>query len=165
MLQAAGDLLRAQSLQQQLGRQFCGPYSSRAWSGVGCRFSSKAVPTVIGHVLIVHREPLSTLTIEVQAELSLVTVCPIALASSLGVRCVLRDTGNRTMVFVGDAMLGYVFYALGEPVDGGLMLADGERCPMYGAPRQLTKQQAVVAPFLSKIEAPDMLVPLPHGGD
>ena len=31
------------------------------------------------------------------------------------------------MVFVGDAMLGYVFNPLGKRVDGGLMLADGER--------------------------------------
>lgn len=83
----------------------------------------------IGHALIVHRQHLPALTIEVQAQLSTVTVRAIALAAPVGVRRGLRvtDTGNPVMVPVGDAILGRVFNVLGEPMDGGPMLADGER--------------------------------------
>lgn len=120
----------------------------------------------IGHALIVHREPLPTLTIEVQAQLSALTVRAIALASPTGVRRGLRvtDTGNPVMVPVGDAILGRVFNVLGAPVDGGPILSEGERRPIYGAPPQLTDQQAVTAPFLTGIKALDLLVPLPRGG-
>jgi F-type H+-transporting ATPase subunit beta len=68
------------------------------------------------------------------------------------------------MVPVGDAILGRVFNVLGEPMDDGPTLADGERRPIYGTPPRLTEQQAVTTPFLTGIKALDLLVPLPQGG-
>jgi F-type H+-transporting ATPase subunit beta len=109
----------------------------------------------IGHALTMHRETLPALTVEVQAQLSAVTVRAIALASPVGIRRGLRvtDTGDQVMVPVGDAILGRVFNVLGEPADDGPTLAAGERRPIYGPPPQLTEQRAVTTPFLTGVKA------------
>jgi F-type H+-transporting ATPase subunit beta len=120
----------------------------------------------IGHALLVHREHLPPLTVEVQAQWSTVTVRAIALGSPVGVRRGLNvsDTGNPVMVPVGEAILGRVLNVLGEPLDGGPALTDAEHRSLYGTPPQLTEQKAVTTPFASGIKAIDLLVPLPRGG-
>jgi F-type H+-transporting ATPase subunit beta len=120
----------------------------------------------IGHVLVVYRDKLQPLTVEVQAQLNSLTVRCISLASPTAVRRSLKvaDTGQPVMVPVGDATLGRVFNVLGESVDGGPPLTAVERRPISGAPPQLTEQRAVATPYLTGIKALDLLAPLPQGG-
>jgi F-type H+-transporting ATPase subunit beta len=115
----------------------------------------------IGHALVVERDNLPPLTLEVQAQLSPVTVRCISLASPTAARRGLRvtDTGKPVMVPVGDAILGRVFNVLGETVDGGPLLTTAERRPIWGAPPQLAEQMAVATPFLTGIKALDLLAP------
>ena len=120
----------------------------------------------IGHALVVYRDNLPPLTIEVQAQVSPLTVRCISLASPTAVRRALKvaDTGQPVMVPVGDATLGRVFNVLGEAVDGGPPLPAVERRPISGVPPQLTEQRAVTTPYLTGIKALDLLAPLPQGG-
>ena len=120
----------------------------------------------IGHALVVSRDNLPPVIVEVQAQLSSLTVRCISLALPTAVRRGLKvaDTGQPVMVPVGDATLGRVFNVLGEPVDGGPPLTAGERRPIYGTPPQLTEQRAVATPYLTGIKALDLLAPLPQGG-
>jgi F-type H+/Na+-transporting ATPase subunit beta len=120
----------------------------------------------IGHALVVSRDNLPPVIVEVQAQLSSLTVRCISLALPTAVRRGLKvaDTGQPVMVPVGDATLGRVFNVLGEPVDGGPPLTAVERRPIYGTPPQLTEQRAVATPYLTGIKALDLLAPLPQGG-
>jgi F-type H+-transporting ATPase subunit beta len=68
------------------------------------------------------------------------------------------------MVPVGNATLGRVFNVLGEPIDGGVPLSDGECRSIYNAPPPLTAQEAIASPFVTGIKAFDLLLPLPRGG-
>src|SRR4030095_16680399 len=68
----------------------------------------------IGHALVVYRDNLPPVIVEVQAQLSSLTVRCISLALPTAVRRGLKvaDTGQPVMVPVGDATLGRVFNVL-----------------------------------------------------
>lgn len=120
----------------------------------------------IGHALFVNRKALPALTVEVHTHLSPTVVRCLTLATPTGLRRDLAvvDSGDAVQVPVGDAVLGRVFNALGEPVDDGPTLAGTERRSIYGLPPLLTEQEAVTTPYATGIKVLDLLVPPPKGG-
>ncbi len=120
----------------------------------------------IGHALRIERPTLPPLILEVHAHVSRETVRCIALASPTGTHrgMVAINTAKPVMVPVGDATLSRVFNVLGEPIDGGTPLLDGERRSIYNAPPPLTEQEAAASPFVTGIKVFDLLMPLPRGG-
>src|SRR5215204_2018760 len=74
------------------------------------------------------------------------------------------DTGSPITVPVGDATLGRIFNLLGEPIDNGPELEDGERWPIHRpAPKasDLTPTQEMLE---TGIKVVDLLAPYAKGG-
>jgi F-type H+-transporting ATPase subunit beta len=120
----------------------------------------------IGHALRVHRGNLPPLTVEVHTHLSPTMIRCLTLATPVGLRrgMAVIDTGDAVQVPVGDAVLGRVFNALGEPVDDGRELSAAERRSIYGMPPLLTEQETMTTPYVTGIKVLDLLVPPPRGG-
>jgi len=120
----------------------------------------------IGNALLVQRERLPPLVVEVQAQVSTAVARCIALDWLTEVRrgLIAIDTGHPVRVPVGDATLGRVFNVLGDPVDGGPPLNEAERRPIFQSAPPLTEQEAATVPYTTGIKAIDLLVPLPRGG-
>jgi len=128
-------------------------------------FPLGALPA-IQDLLFVERPDRQPLPVEVEFQLSAGCVRCLSLMAPSGVRRGLRvsDSGQPLTVPVGQATLGRVLNALGEPVDGGSRLVNAERRSVHGSPLPLTEQQALGTPFVTGIKALDLLVPLPQGG-
>ena len=120
----------------------------------------------IGHALLVRRDPLPPLAVEVQAHVDATTARCVAMSWPAGLRLGLAvsDTGAPLRVPVGDSTLGRAFNVLGDPIDGGPSLEAAERQPIYRPIPPITEQAAITNPFGTGIKILDLLVPLPLGG-
>ncbi len=76
---------------------------------------------------------------------------------------VVRRTGKVVSVPVGDAMLGRVVNALGEPVDGGGMIFTSERRPIENDAPGIIKRKSVSVPLVTGIKAIDSMIPIGRG--
>ncbi|MBQ6106320.1 MAG: F0F1 ATP synthase subunit beta [Lachnospiraceae bacterium] len=78
---------------------------------------------------------------------------------------VVTATGSGLMVPVGEAILGRVFNALGEPLDGGEEFpADGVRRSIHREPPSLEEQSPVAEVLETGIKVIDLLAPYAKGG-
>ncbi|MBO4324972.1 MAG: F0F1 ATP synthase subunit beta [Lachnospiraceae bacterium] len=78
---------------------------------------------------------------------------------------VVTATGAGLMVPVGEGILGRVFNALGEPLDGGEEFpADGERRSIHREPPSLEEQSPVAEVLETGIKVIDLLAPYAKGG-
>ena len=74
-----------------------------------------------------------------------------------------KRTGRVLSVPVGDAMLGRVVNALGEPIDGkGPIKADGER-PVESEAPGIIERRSVCVPLQTGIKAIDSMIPIGRG--
>jgi F-type H+-transporting ATPase subunit beta len=107
------------------------------------------------------------LTVEVQSHLDPFSVRTVALQNSTGLRrgVAVRPSGQPLQVPVGEAVLGRVLDALGDPVDDGPPLpADGPRWPIHRAPPALAEQTGTRELFETGIKVIDLLAPMARGG-
>ena len=107
------------------------------------------------------------LTVEVQSHLDPFSVRTVALQNSTGLRrgVAVRPSGQPLQVPVGEAVLGRVLDALGEPVDDGPPLpADGPRWPIHRPPPALAEQTGTRELFETGIKVIDLLAPMARGG-
>jgi F-type H+-transporting ATPase subunit beta len=107
------------------------------------------------------------LVAEVQHHLGLSMVRVVALGGTAGLR---RGTGVRALgagirAPVGDAVLGRLLNAIGEPVDHGPNLsADIGRAPIHAPAPALNRQSGTREIFHTGIKVIDLLAPLVTGG-
>ncbi len=93
------------------------------------------------------------------------TVSIVLLGEGEGVRegTVVRRTGQVVSVPVGDAMLGRVVDALGNPIDGKGPVACTERRPIESEAPGIIKRQGVNVPLQTGIKAIDSMIPIGRG--
>ena len=76
---------------------------------------------------------------------------------------IVKTTGNIVQVPVGDALLGRVINAIGEPIDGKGPIAATEKRPVeFGAPNVVSRQP-VKEPLQTGIKAIDSMIPIGRG--
>ncbi|MFL5833133.1 MAG: F0F1 ATP synthase subunit beta [Solirubrobacterales bacterium] len=108
----------------------------------------------------------AVLVCEVQQHLGDDRVRAVAMDATDGIErgAVVTDTGGPITVPVGDATLGRIFNLLGEPIDNGPELEEGERWPIHRpAPKasDLTPTQEILETGIKVI---DLLAPYAKGG-
>ena len=107
------------------------------------------------------------LTVEVQSHLDRTSVRTVALQTSSGLRrgIPVRRSGEPLRVPVGEAVLGRVLNALGDPVDHGPPLPeDLPRWPIHRPAPTLAQQTGARELFETGIKVIDLLAPLARGG-
>jgi len=107
------------------------------------------------------------LTVEVQSHRDPLSVRAVALQSSTGLRrgTPVRRSGEPLRVPVGEAVLGRLLNALGDPVDRGPPLpADVPRWPIHRPTPTLAQQTGARALFETGIKVIDLLAPVVRGG-
>src|SRR3954453_21127169 len=108
----------------------------------------------------------TTLVAEVQQHLGDDRVRAIAMDATDGLARGLEgvDTGAQISVPVGEATLGRIFNVLGEPVDHGDPLAEGERWEIHRKPPAFADLSSTVEIFETGIKVIDLLAPYVKGG-
>ena len=104
---------------------------------------------------------------EVQQHLTAHAVRAVALENPAGLKrgVTVRSTGAPLRVPVGEAVLGRLLNALGEPADRGLDLpADVERRPIHAPAPALSRQGGEREMFRTGIKVIDLLAPIIRGG-
>lgn len=107
------------------------------------------------------------LTLETQQHLDFVTVRAVAMQNTAGLArgVPVRVPGGPITVPVGDAVLGRLLNAVGEPVDRlGDIAADAPRRPIHQSPPALSQSGRAREIFQSGIKVIDLLAPLAKGG-
>ena len=131
-------------------------------STVDIAFQAGSLPPILGGLRL--RIGAKTLLAEVQAHLDACTVRAVALehAEALVAGAEATSLGGAIRVPVGASVLGRVFDAVGQPLDGGQ--AGDLRWPIHRAPPPLEKQDARQSAFATGIKVVDLLAPLVRGG-
>jgi F-type H+-transporting ATPase subunit beta len=129
-------------------------------------FGANALPAVTQGVVI-ERDDGAEVVAEVQQHLDSMTVRAVALASTAGLSrgTQARALGAPVRVPVGDAVLGRLLNAIGEPADRGPSLpADTPYRPIHSSPPTLERLGATQELFHTGIKVIDLLAPLVKGG-
>jgi F-type H+/Na+-transporting ATPase subunit beta len=116
--------------------------------------------------LLVERDEMKPLVLEVQEHLDTRRVRTISMSSTAGLKRGLPviDTGHPIQVPVGPKTLGRLFNVLGEPIDQGPEIEGAPVLPIHADSPPLKTQRVVSEPFLTGIKAIDLLTPYPSGG-
>jgi len=93
------------------------------------------------------------------------TVSIVLLSNSDSIRegSTVRRTGKVVSVPVGNAMLGRIVNALGEPIDGRGPIAADDRRPIEREAPGIIKRKSVSVPLQTGIKAIDSMVPIGRG--
>ncbi len=135
-------------------------------SVVEIAFPAGALPAVEECVLV-ETDTARPLMVEVQQHLDPTTIRAVALDNTAGLRrgTLARGTGAPILVPVGDAVLGRLLDATGEPADRGPPLpAAIERRPIHAPSPALDRLSAGLEMFHTGIKVIDLLAPLVKGG-
>ena len=76
---------------------------------------------------------------------------------------IVKTTGKIIQVPVGDAMLGRVVNALGQPIDGKGEIATDKFFPLEGRSPNVVQRQPVMEPIQTGIKAIDAMIPIGRG--
>jgi F-type H+-transporting ATPase subunit beta len=146
--------------------QLLGHLTAIHGSVVDIRFADGALPAINEGVVIALEEGRS-LVAEVQQHLDSTTIRAVALDNTAGLSrsaCV-RAMGAPIRVPVGEAVLGRLLNAVGEPADRGPRLPAGTVYrPIHAAAPALDRLGAAQEIFQTGIKAIDLLAPLVKGG-
>src|SRR5579863_8326552 len=135
-------------------------------SVVDIRFSEGMLPAV-NEGIAIERDEGAPLIAEVQQHLDSMTVRAVALGNSAGLSrgASARASGAPIRVPVGDAVLGRLLNAVGEPADRGPGLPTGTaRRPIHAPAPALDRQGGSQEIFHTGIKVIDLLAPLIKGG-
>ena len=135
-------------------------------SVVDIRFAGGSLPAINEAIAIV-REEGPSLAAEVQQHLDSTTVRAVALESTSGISrgAFARALGTPIRVPVGDAVLGRLLNAVGEPADRGPGLPIGTPYrPIHASAPTLDRLGAAQEIFQTGIKVIDLLAPLVKGG-
>ena len=76
---------------------------------------------------------------------------------------IVKTTGKIIQVPVGDAMLGRVVNALGQPIDGKGEISTDKFFPLEGRSPNVVQRQPVMEPIQTGIKAIDAMIPIGRG--
>lgn len=130
-------------------------------------FPPDALPAINDAVLIEREDGGAPLLAEVQQHVEPGLVRAVALGGTAGLRRGIRAMapGGPILVPVGEAVLGRLLNAFGEPADRGPPFPAGtERAPIHAASVPLTERKAEPEFFATGIKVIDLLSPLVKGG-
>lgn len=105
--------------------------------------------------------------LEVRAHIGNQTVRAIAISNSLNMELGLEvvDTGEKISAPVGDAVLGRIFNALGQPIDGGPKLSSSvERWEVNRSPPSVKMQATKKSVHYTGLKVIDLMAPFIRGG-
>jgi F-type H+/Na+-transporting ATPase subunit beta len=146
--------------------QIVGQVTAVHGSVIDVRFPAGILPAVAEGIKIVRGEG-RPLVAEVQKHLDSVTVRAVALAGTAGLSrgTKAQTTGSPIRVPVGEAVLGRVLNATGEPVDKGPPLPpETEYRPIHASAPAIGRRGAALEIFHTGIKVIDLLAPLIKGG-
>ncbi len=135
-------------------------------SVIDVKFAAGILPAVDDGITIEHGEGRQLIA-EVHQHLDPVTVRTVALESTAGLSrgARVRATGAPIRVPVGNAVLGRLLNATGDPADRGPALpADIERRPIHAPAPAIDRLSATLEIFPTGIKVIDLLAPLVKGG-
>ena len=135
-------------------------------SVVDIRFAEGVLPD-INESIAIERDPGTSLIAEVQQHLDSMTVRAVALGNTAGLSrgASARAMGAPIRVPVGDAVLGRLLNAVGEPADRGPGLPAGTPYrPIHASAPALERLGAAQEIFHTGIKVIDLLAPLIKGG-
>ncbi|HVB82379.1 MAG TPA: F0F1 ATP synthase subunit beta [Candidatus Binataceae bacterium] len=135
-------------------------------SVVDVEFSDGALPALT-EALAVQWDGAYPLLLEVEEHLDGRTVRAVAMQNTagLGRGCAVRKTGSPISVPVGEAVLGRLINAVGEPIDDLGAFASGvPRWPIHRAAPSFSRQDSTREVFQTGIKVIDLLAPLARGG-
>ena len=96
-------------------------------------------------------------------EENVVSIVLLSNTSDIKEGTVVRRTGNVVSVPVGDAMLGRVVNALGQPIDGKGPIATTSTRPLESDAPGIIKRKSVDTPLQTGIKAIDSMIPIGRG--
>ncbi len=129
-------------------------------------FPQGALPS-IGEGVEIERTGSGPLIAEIHQHLGLTTVRAVGLDATAGLRrgANVRAARSAIRIPVGEAVLGRLLNAVGEPVDRGRpFAADTPRRPIHNAAPGIARQRAAPDIFYTGIKVVDLLAPLVKGG-
>ena len=128
------------------------------------RFADGALPELLSAIQIPHGE--NTIVAEVAQHIGDNVVRCIAMSSTDGLQRGVDaiDTGAPITVPVGDKCLGRVFNLLGQPIDEGEALPQGERWPIHRPAPAYDEQQPATEILETGIKVVDLICPYAKGG-
>ena len=135
-------------------------------SVVDIRFAEGVLPD-INESIAIERDPGTSLIAEVQQHLNSMTVRAVALGNTAGLSrgASARAMGAPIRVPVGDAVLGRLLNAVGEPADRGPGLPAGTPYrPIHASAPALERLGAAQEIFHTGTKVIDLLAPLVKGG-
>lgn len=135
-------------------------------SVVDVRFPAGSLPP-IDECLTVEREGAVPLVLEVHSHLNPATARAVAMhpTSGLARGMAVARTGGPIAVPVGEAALGRMIDALGQPIDGkGAFAEDVERWSIHRPSPPLSEQRGRPTMFETGIKVVDLLAPIARGG-
>jgi F-type H+-transporting ATPase subunit beta len=135
-------------------------------SVVDIYFGADALPA-LNHAVEIERDDGPTVIAEVQQHLDSMTVRAVALANTAGLSrgAHVRGLGEPIRVPVGNAVLGRLLNAVGDPADHGPPLPDGTPYrPIHSSPPTLDRLGPAQELFHTGIKVIDLLAPLVKGG-
>ena len=128
------------------------------------RFADDHLPELLTAIEVPHGE--ATIVAEVAQHIGDNVVRCIAMSSTDGLQRGVEaiDTGAPITVPVGDKCLGRVFNLLGQPIDEGEALAEGERWPIHRPAPAYDEQQPATEILETGIKVVDLICPYAKGG-
>jgi len=146
--------------------QLSGQLTAIHGSVVDIRFAEGVLPD-INESIAIERDPGTSLIAEVQQHLDSMTVRAVALGNTAGLSrgASARAMGAPIRVPVGDAVLGRLLNAVGEPADRGPGLPAGTPYrPIHASAPALERLGAAQEIFHTGTKVIDLLAPLVKGG-
>ncbi|HYB98339.1 MAG TPA: F0F1 ATP synthase subunit beta [Candidatus Limnocylindrales bacterium] len=136
---------------------------------VDVEFPPGQVPPILQALTVTNPaidETQDNLVLEVAAHLGENTVRAIAMDSAEGLvrGSEVKDTGNKIVTPVGDAVLGRIINVIGKPVDGGPPIKTDNYLPIHRQAPDYTEQATTVEAFETGIKVVDLLCPYAKGG-
>ena len=128
------------------------------------RFADDQLPELMSAIEIPHGD--NTIVAEVAQHIGDNVARCIAMSSTDGLQRGVEaiDTGAPITVPVGDKCLGRVFNLLGQPIDEGEALAEGERWPIHRPAPAYDEQQPATEILETGIKVVDLICPYAKGG-
>ena len=128
------------------------------------RFADDHLPELLTAIEVPHGD--TAIVAEVAQHIGDNVVRCIAMSSTDGLQRGVEaiDTGAPITVPVGDKCLGRVFNLLGQPIDEGEALAEGERWPIHRPAPAYDEQQPATEILETGIKVVDLICPYAKGG-
>jgi len=131
---------------------------------VDVEFSDSKLPAIKDALYVMLGEEKRVMEVSQHIGRSVVRCIMLAPSEGLCRDMEVVATGNGIMVPVGEQTLGRIFDVLGEPLDDGDKLEDGERWCIHREPPTFEDQSPVVEMLETGIKVIDLLAPYAKGG-